>query len=156
MSISGGRILCEEAYAQGKMLDSSEWNGVLARGITPSDIDFYVESSGCFLFAEFSRDSSTLESLPRGQELAYTRLSRRPTGDAVAVCKHSVPFTRAINTKADVEACTVYFASGSKSVPLCNAQWQHLVVKWASNPAEAVKWLDSLHADAELLERVAF
>jgi hypothetical protein len=156
VSNSGGRIICEQAYAQGKMLDSSGWNGVLARGITPSDIDFYVESSGCFLFAEFSRDSSDLESLSRGQELAYTRLSRRPTGDAVAVCRHNVPFTRAIDTKEDVQACTVYFASGSKSVQLCNAQWQQLVAKWAANPADAVRWLDSLHADAAFLESVAF
>lgn len=156
MSTSGGRILCEEAYAQGKMLDSSGWNGVLARGITPSDIDFYVESSGCFLFAEFSRDSSELESLSRGQELAYTRLSRRPTGDAVAVCKHSVPYTRAIDTKADVEACTVYFASGTKSVLLCNDQWQQLVTKWAANPADAVRWLDSLHDAVAFLQSVAF
>lgn len=156
MSNSGGRILCEQAYAQGKMLDSSGWDGVLARRITPSDIDFYVESSGCYLFAEFSRDCVELGCLSRGQELAYTRLSRLPGGHAVAVCKHSVPTSRAINTKADVEACTVYFASGTKSVLLCNEQWQQLVVKWAANPAEATRWMESLYDAIAFMEQVSF
>lgn len=148
--------MCEQAYAQGKMLDSSGWNGLLARGITPSDIDWFVESSGCYLFAEFSRDCVQIDCLSRGQQLAYTRLSRRPNGDAVAVCKHSVPTTRVIDTKVDVEACTVYFASGTKSVLLCNDQWQQLVTKWAASPADATRWLASLHDAIASLEAVAF
>lgn len=156
MSSSGGRIMCEQAYAQGKMLDSSAWNGLLARGITPSDIDWFVESSGCYLFAEFSRDCVELECLPRGQELAYMRLARRPNGDAVAICKHSVPTSRAICTKTDVEACTVYFASGTKSVLLCNDQWQQLVTKWAANPVLATRWLESLHEAIAFMEQVSF
>ena len=155
MSNSGGRILCEQAYAQGKMLDSSGWNGVLARGITPSDIDWFVESSGCYLFAEFSRECIDLDCLSRGQQLAYTRLSRRANGDVVAVCKHSVPTNRAIDTVLDVEACGVYFAAGTKSVLLCNDQWQQLVKKWAVNPADASKWLESLHDAIEFMSRVA-
>jgi len=150
MSWSNGKIMAEEAYAQGKMLDNSGWSGVLARGITPSDIDWFVESSGCYLFAEFSRDCMELDCLSRGQQLAYSRLAQRPNGDAVAVCKHSVPTTRAIDTAADVEVCTVYFAAGTKSVLLCNDQWQQLVVKWAANPVDATKWLEALH------EAVAF
>lgn len=157
MSNSGGRILSEQAYAQGKMLDSSGWQGVLARGITPSDIDWVVESSGCYLFAEFSRDTFEICGLSRGQEIAYTRLSQIAGGHAVAVCKHSVPTTRAIDTKADVEDCTVYFASGSKSVALCNLQWQELVIRWAASPADATRWLDSLHAAAAATpEEIAF
>lgn len=148
--------MCEQAYAQGKMLDSSGWSGLLARGITPSDIDWFVESSGCYLFAEFSRDCVEIDCLSRGQQLAYTRLSRRPNGDAVAVCKHSVPTTRAIDTKSDVEACTVYFAGGTKSVLLCNDQWQQLVVKWAYNPTDATKWLESLCDAIAFMEQVAF
>lgn len=156
MSQSGGAILCEAAYAQGKMLNHSGWSGVLARGITPSDIDFYVESSGCYLFAEFSRECVDIDCLSRGQELAYRRLSRRPNGDAVAVCKHSVPTNRAIDTKLDVEACTVYFASGTKSVLICNEQWQQLVEKWAANPSDASKWLESLHDAIQSTETVSF
>ena len=154
MSQSGGKILSVEAYAQGKMLDHSGWS--LARGITPSDIDFIVESSGCFLFAEFSRDCNVVECLSRGQELAYTRLSRRPNADAVAVCKHSVPKDRQIDTARDVESCTIYFASGTKCVLLNNEQWQLLVPKWASNPADASKWLESQYDAAQLLELVSF
>lgn len=156
MSRSGGSIMCREAYAQGKMLNHSGWSGLLARGITPSDIDFYVESSGCYLFAEFSRECVELDCLPRGQHLAYTRLSRRPNGDAVAICRHSVPSDREIDTKTDVEACTVYFASGTKSVLLCNDQWQQLVTKWAADPADAARWLDSLHDAVSFLQSVAF
>lgn len=154
MSQSGGKILCADAYAQGKMLDHSGWS--LARGITPSDIDFFVESSGCFLWAEFSRDCFDLECLSRGQQLAYTRLARRPNADAVAVCRHSVPTSRQINTARDVETCTVYFASGTKSVLLCNDQWQQLVPKWAANPAEATQWLESLHEAVAFMETFAF
>lgn len=154
MSRSGGAIMCAEAYAQGKMLDHSSWK--LARGITPSDIDFYVESSGCFLWAEFSRDSVNIDSLSRGQELAYTRLSRRPNSDAVAVCRHSVPTNRQVDTARDVESCTVYFASGTKSVLLCNNQWQKLVTKWAENPADATRWLAELYDAVALLETFAF
>jgi hypothetical protein len=153
MSQSGGAIMCVEAYAQGKMLNHSGWNGVLARGITPSDIDFYVESSGCYLFAEFSRDCVELDCLSRGQQLAYTRLARRPNGDAVAICRHSVPRDREIDTKTDVEACTVYFLGGTKSVLLSNDQWQQLVTKWAANPADAVWWLESLHDAIAFVER---
>lgn len=152
MSQSGGAIMRVEAYAQGKMLDHSSWN--LARGITPSDIDFFVESSGCFLWAEFSRDSVEIESLSRGQELAYTRLSRRPNADAVAVCRHSVPTTRQIDTAHDVESCTVYFASGTKSVLLNNCEWQKLVTKWSANPADATKFLESLHEAAAFMDKV--
>jgi hypothetical protein len=154
MSQSGGKILSVEAYAQGKMLDHSGW--ILARGITPSDIDFFVESSGCFLFAEFSRDCNSIDCLSRGQELAYTRLARRPNADAVAVCRHSVPKDRQIDTALDVESCTVYFASGTKSVLLNNEQWQQLVTKWALNPADANKWLESQHDAAKFLELVSF
>lgn len=154
MSQSGGSIMCVEAYAQGKMLDHSSWN--LARGITPSDIDFYVESSGCFLWAEFSRNSVEIESLSRGQELAYTRLSRRPNADAVAVCRHGVPASRQIDTARDVESCTVYFASGTKSVLLDNGQWRKLVTKWSANPADATRFLESLHESAAFFEKVSF
>lgn len=156
MSNSGGRIICEVAYAQGKMLDSSGWNGVLARGITPSDIDWFVESSGMYLFAEFSRECVSMDCLSRGQELAYTRLARRANGDLVAICKHSVPTDRRIDTMLDVEACGVHFAAGTKSVLLCNDQWQQLVKKWAANPADATRWLESLHDAIELMNSVAF
>jgi hypothetical protein len=154
MSQSGGKILSVECYAQGKMLDHSGWS--LARGITPSDIDMFVESSGCFLYAEFSRECNAIDCLSRGQELAYTRLSRRPNSDAVAVCKHSVPKDRQIDTASDVESCTVYFASGTKSLLLNNQQWQQLVAKWASNPADANRWLESQHDAAKALELVSF
>lgn len=153
MSQSGGAIMCAEAYAQGKMLDHSSWS--LARGITPSDIDFFVESSGCFLWAEFSRENVDIESLSRGQELAYTRLARRPNADAVAVCRHSVPTSRQINTAHDVESCTVYFASGTKSVLLGNDEWQQLVTKWAANPADATRWLESLHEAVAFMAKVS-
>ena len=157
MSNSGGRIMYEQAYAQGKMLDSSGWQGVLARGITPSDFDWFVESSGRYLVAEFTRGSPDIDGLSRGQAMAMRRFANRPTGDAVVVCRHSVPSTRAIDTKCDVEECTVYFAMGSKSVLMCNEQWQELVIRWASNPADAARWLDSLHnASVVAAEEIAF
>jgi hypothetical protein len=135
MSTSGGRILSEQAYAQGKMLDHGNWK--LARGITPSDVDFVVESGGCFLFAEFSRGCGSFDCLSKGQRMMYARLASRRS-DIVVVCQHSVPSDRAIDTLADVEAATVYFDGGEGSVLVDNSQWQLIVEHWAESPARVL------------------
>jgi hypothetical protein len=148
MSTSGGRILSEQAYAQGKMLDHGNWK--LARGITPSDVDFVVESGGCFLFAEFSRGCGSFDCLSKGQRMMYARLASRRS-DIVVVCQHSVPSDRAIDTLADVEAATVYFDGGECSVLIDNSHWQVIVEHWAESPAQVVEGLCklwSLHRQA--------
>lgn len=154
MSESGGRIIVEAAYAQGKMLHSTSWNNVLARGITPSDIDFVVESDGCFLIAEFSRDTDRLEGLKRGQALLYSRLWHQ-TGAlpwAVAICQHQVPITKQIDTMRDVKACTVYFNS-NKFLQLNNAEWVTLVENWAKDPRLTLR---SLNDKRDLMDLIGF
>lgn len=154
MSASKGRIIVEAAYAQGKMLQSSSWHNVLARGITPSDIDFVVESEGCFLLAEFSRDTHCLEGLKRGQELLYRRLWHHTATMpwVVAICQHNVPIEQQIDTKRDVDACTVYFSS-NKLLCLNNAGWVELIKGWAYNPHQT---LQRLNEESDLITLIGF
>lgn len=154
MSVSGGKIICEQAYAQGKMLNSASWSGLLARGITPSDIDFVIEANGVCLLAEFSRDSTDLEGLSIGQSIMYRRLAARPGQDVVCVCRHSVPWDQQIDTRHDVEEATAYFAAGQKTVRLTNARWQELVCNFTANPAAANAMLAKWNEDDEFLKIV--
>lgn len=153
MSISGGRIIVEQAYAQGKMLGSQNWSGRLARGITPSDIDFVIESNGAFLWAEFSRDSCTTDGLLKGQQLLYERLAKRPGLDVVTVCRHCVPWEQQIDTMFDVYEATAYFACGTKAVKLTNSRWQELVVAFANNAAAANSTLDRWLRDDDFVRQ---
>lgn len=152
MSNSKGRIIVEAAYAQGKMLDNSAWSERLARRITPSDIDFVVESESCFIFAEFSRDTSTLEGLKKGQNLLYKRLWQhtRTLPWIIAICQHNVPVDRQIDTLNDVINCTVYF-DGCKSLAITNLEWASLVTSWSNNPKETLLRLNEKHELFQLL-----
>jgi hypothetical protein len=154
VSVSGGKIICEQAYAQGKMLNSASWNGDLARGITPSDIDFIVESNGACLLAEFTRDATDIDGLSIGQSIMYRRLASRPGQDVVCVCRHCVPWEQQIDTRHDVQEATAYFSSGSKNVRLTNCRWQQLVCTFTSNATAANAMLAKWHDDDEFLKSV--
>lgn len=95
-----GKIACELAYAQGKMLDHSQWN--LPRGITPSDIDVVFEDAlhGRVLLVELSRNFAHWTSLSKGQQLLYSRLVCLGTGRIfAALCQHGVPMEEQIDTR---------------------------------------------------------
>jgi hypothetical protein len=52
-------IILEKAYALGKMMDNSGWNGLLRSGITPSDLDIpnvpvCFDNNGAIMFVDFS------------------------------------------------------------------------------------------------------
>lgn len=145
-----GGIRCPEAYAQGKMLDHSWWSGQMARGITPSDTDMFIESAGCFLWCEISRDCETIEDICRaskGQGIALRRLSRIQGMHAVAVLCHGLfSLSRPINTATDIRTATVYFNSGASVVTLDGEQWRSLACLWSENPVSAVRWLESVGA----------
>lgn len=143
MSQSGGRIIVEQAYAQGKMLNHSGWS--LERGITPSDVDFVIEASGCFLFAEFSRDCDSLACLSRGQQLMYRRLASKSEHDLVVVCSHSVPRDQIIDSQADINSGTVYFDAGKRSLQIDNEGWQWMVASWSKDPRATVTHLVNHH-----------
>jgi hypothetical protein len=150
MRKSGGRILVEEAYAQGKMLDSREWNGVLVRGITPSDLDYVVESGGYFLFAEFNRGVGSFDSLSRGQAILYGRLCEVSRKFIVAVVGHSAPKDRAICTKTDIASIEVRHVSGyrfkSRSPEESRRVWDYINRNFAEAPERLVRSMEAKHS----------
>lgn len=143
MSQSGGAIICREAYAQGKMLNHAGWH--LARGVTPSDIDFVVESYGCFLWAELTKNGCDWGSLKTGQRILYESLAKIPGNHIVCLARHSVPKGEVVDTYADIEAAAVRWACGSKSLILDASQWRVLVTEWVVRPQQVLQWLDKHH-----------
>lgn len=153
MSISGGRILSQEAYAQGKMLDHSSWR--LARGITPSDIDWTVDSNGFVLFAEFQRGVASFSGMSIGQRRMYSSLLNRQ-GCAVAICGHNVPASRAIDTMNDVSSLEFHYEPARvayrevEDAAVAQAMWQGLVQQWSVNAGVIVREM-SLHGTEGLM-----
>lgn len=142
MSQSGGRILCEQAYAQGKMLDSSGWQG-LPRGITPSDIDLTFDNEGRILFTEFARHHTEWSELNKGQQILYRNIVSGSNGMFMAaLAKHSVDAERAIKTSEDVESFQPMFLAGceafGKTVYVSKVwagdMWKSFVRKWFEDP----------------------
>lgn len=134
-----GGIRCPEAYAQGKMLDHSWWFGNMRGKITPSDIDMVVESYGCFLWCELSRDAESIAELSRGQRIMLTNLSRIPGVHCVAVLRHGLlSQSKAIDTAMDVQCAAVYFDGGTRKVVLDGDEWRAFASHWTHDPAGSV------------------
>ena len=130
-----GAILVEQAYAQGKMLDHSSWR--LVRGISPSDIDFVIESGGNFGFVEFSKHFKSIEQLNHGQKLLYERLiSRIHKSDFVGLAYHNVPEERSIDTCRDVISAEIYTQRGNFS--LNQEQWEEFITTWTESPVYGI------------------
>lgn len=134
-----GGIRCPEAYAQGKMLDHSAWSGQMARGITPSDIDAFIESSGCFLFWELTRDAGKLEDIATGQRIALARLAKLPGTHCLAILRHGLfSISKLIDTANDINEATIYFDTGTRHVVLDGAEWRDFAVAWTYGPKAAI------------------
>ena len=100
MSYSNGRILCEAAYAQGKMLDHSGFG--LPRGISPSDIDMTIDNNGQTLVVELSSQQSDWNNIAIGQRKTYEQLVHYGRGSVVALlAKHSTPREQSIKTASN-------------------------------------------------------
>ena len=135
-----GGIRCPEAYAQGKMLDHSWWSGQMRGKITPSDIDMVVESYGCFLFCELSRDAEGLQAISRGQRIMLSNLVRLPGTHCVAILSHHLfSHSKPIDTAMDIVTATIYFDSGTKSTLLAGDEWRAFACHWTHDPAGAVR-----------------
>ena len=133
-----GAILVEQAYAQGKMLDHTSWR--LVRGISPSDIDFVIESGGNFGFVEFSKNFKSIEQLNHGQKLLYERLiSRMRKSDFVGLAYHNVPEERSIDTCRDVISAEIYTQLGNFSVN--QEQWEVFITTWTESPVYGINHL---------------
>jgi hypothetical protein len=142
-----GGIRCPEAYAQGKMLDHSWWSEKMRGRITPSDIDMVVESYGCFLWCEISRDKETIAEMSRGQRILLTNLCQLAGVHCVAVLRHGLMSgSKQIDTANDIQSATVYFDRGSGVATLTPDEWRQFACGWTFHPANAVtKWLRCKH-----------
>lgn len=135
-----GGIRCPEAYARGKMLDHSWWAGKMRGRITPSDIDMVVESYGCVMFCEISRDHDRLEFLSRGQRILLRWLAKLNGCHCVALLRHGLfSHSRPIDTANDILSATVYFDGGTRVVTLENEEWKLFAIHWTSDPSGAVE-----------------
>ena len=101
--MASGEIYHEQAYAQGKMIESANW-GRMTRGITPSDVDLVWDNRGYILFCEFTRREFPHSSMKKGQFLLYQALVKNcPDKHVFALCKHNAPLDRKICSKRDVK-----------------------------------------------------
>jgi hypothetical protein len=135
--------LIEAAYAAGKMLDNSGWNGLLRDRITPSDIDhpplgLCFDNNGAILFAEFSISCDSWEQMGRRLN-GQRRLYRGVIGHGphcAAICKHDVTpeMRRPIDTLRDVGRfqVMVWDFEPVLSAIYDGAYWQSFVIKWVN------------------------
>jgi hypothetical protein len=136
--------MLEDAYALGKMMDSSGWNGLLRNGITPSDIDLpeiplCFDNNGNIIFCDFSRTYDNWENSIPGQRWLYESLIR-DRAHCAALCKHNVTpdLLRKIDTLRDVETFHIMVWDFERVVsPVYDgALWQRFVTDWV-NRADA-------------------
>jgi len=140
--VNRGAIHSLDAYVQGKMLDSSSWNGRLPRRITPSDIDHVFDNSGRMIFVEFSRDlrKQVWADCERGQRMVYEELVTQGNGNHIAtLCFHDVPVTQQVDTRTDIRTFHVmYFNCHLRDVRysdlLSGDLWEWLVLRWFESP----------------------
>jgi hypothetical protein len=83
-----GEIFSKEAYARGKLVESSGWSGKLPRGGTPSDIDLVFDNWGHILLVELNSRSALWSSCSIGQRRLYESLVLAGNGWTWAVCCH--------------------------------------------------------------------
>lgn len=128
-----GAIYAEQAYAQGKMLNNSAWNGMLPRNITPSDIDLVFDNNGWQLLCELSSQTSNWAELKRGQRLLYQGLTIKHRTIGVLL-KHSVPKDRQIDTLKDIDSFQVMISGGRITEIFGGERWQRFVEQFYESP----------------------
>lgn len=156
LSASGGKILYEEAYAQGKMLDHSSWK--LPRGCTPSDVDMYFDNDGRLILAELSSKYTRWTDLDVGQWRGYRALIHS-TEHVAILLKHAVPKSRKINTRNDIQHYQLmmwrdgFYTSNVYS----GSSWPQFVELWFEKPDQAIRRVTNAaeHSISEWLEDCA-
>lgn len=139
-SDTAGSIIDEQAYALGKMLDNSSWNGLLTRHITPADIDIpdiplVFDNDGAIIFADLSRTFDDWQTALPGQRWLYQSVIKG-SRHCAALCKHSVrpEDRRLINTLTDVESFHIMVWDNEAVMsPLWpGSRWQEFVTTWVN------------------------
>lgn len=138
MSDSGGKILCEQAYAQGKMLDHSSWK--LPRGITPSDIDMYIDNDGRLIFAELSSSKKRWTEISQGQWRGYRNIIKG-TRHVAILLNHNVPANTQINTRTDIRFCQLLMWNDGfyTSNVYAGSVWVKIVDLWFKDSDKAIR-----------------
>lgn len=131
--MSRGSIFVEDAYAQGKMLDHSGWDGALTRAITPSDIDMAFDASGKIIFVELSSSCVEWRQIDTGQRLLYER-AITGTLHCACLCKHAVPISQQINSRNDVMSFQIMiWNQGPIYSPIVSGnKWAGFVERWVN------------------------
>lgn len=119
-----GRIIVEQAYAQGKMLDHSGWD--LPRG-SLSDMDAivtqhgiiqnstFMDNNGRMLFIEFSSKHKHWAYLDEGQRRGYASIVRIGKGQVfAALAYHQVPINKQIKSAVDVISYQLMYWDGHR------------------------------------------
>jgi len=130
-------VYAEDAYAQGKMLDHSQWlvgSRILPRNITPSDVDFFIDDKGHVLFCELSSKYHSWEAIDRGQRLGYINIIKG-TKNLSILCKHCTPKGKQVDTRNGIDAFQVLLPSDDgrelrTQTFFGNDRWQDFVFAW--------------------------
>lgn len=142
-----GEIMCEMAYAQGKMLNNSGWYGVLPRNITPSDIDMVIDNNGDCLFCEISRHNNEWTQLGPGQLWLYKNMIDFSRSIAV-LWKHSVPQDEQIDTFTMCDSFQVMYGGQGEGFHLTKqfkgGRWVDFVKAWFNDPRIVLNKLPNL------------
>jgi hypothetical protein len=139
-----GSIHTPEAYAQGKMLDHSKWNGQLPRNITPSDVDMVVNSGRCTMFIELSTSADNWPALSRGQGQLYSALVKSaPDLHLAALCYHETPVTKQIDTMNGLITCSLLISKKDGTMMWGHSinqqyQWPQIVCHFCHSPAKVI------------------
>lgn len=156
-----GSILVEQAYAQGKMLDSSGWFGVLPRGITPCDIDHVFDNNGHMIFLEITSQWRTWEEFKEhcfGQWSVYKSLVIFGQSRHVSVLWfHAIPINVQINTFRDCESFSVMWMQchdDRKRMTVSPAvggdKWPGFVKLWFSDRAKLYERLGEMDSECPI------
>ena len=142
--MSDGSVRVEMAYAQGKMLDHSAWNGILPRGITPSDIDSVFDNNGWLLFCEikFGEVDASWDGVSTGQRRLAESLVLNSQRQAAVLCFHHVDTARLIDTVKDVHSFSPMWAPGGKVEtygPFHGNRWERFVLSFYENPRSCLE-----------------
>ena len=141
-----GAVYAEQAYAQGKMLDHSEWDGVLPRQITPSDVDMVLDNWGRIVFVEFSRECGSWLELSIGQRKFYQAAVGKAGRHIAALCQHSTPVDQQVKTRTGVVSVEfMFWHNGSfRFAKGTNGHWIDMVDRWYVSelgPNQAIAYL---------------
>lgn len=132
-----GSIILEEAYALGKMVECSAWNGLLRDHITPSDIDLCFDNNGSVIFVDLSVSYDRWDIALAGQRRMYAAIIAGGPHCAV-LAKHSVTpsLGRKIDSLHDIESfqAAVWDSGFVKSPVWSGSRWQEFVQAWVNTP----------------------